>query len=169
MIDNIDRLLTQLANHDNAIDTICDDLANGTVRRTRISDDELHHGHAGEPDLFRQGCLCAPRIVASLGHVSFDHVAEECDVDSLGFACLLPVRRSRTLRQRSHHLRRQLRRGLLPRHRRSLPAQQQLPQPTLPYCCSRCGCLVRVLVAASRLVYQRVRLQGRGLLRVGGR
>jgi len=28
--------------------------------------DELHHGHAGEPDLFRQGCLCAPGVVASL-------------------------------------------------------------------------------------------------------
>ena len=28
--------------------------------------DELHHGHAGEPDLFRQGCLCAPRVVAAL-------------------------------------------------------------------------------------------------------
>lgn len=28
--------------------------------------DELHHGHAGEPDLFRQGCLCAPCVVASL-------------------------------------------------------------------------------------------------------
>lgn len=28
--------------------------------------DELHHGHAGEPDLFRQGCLCSPSIVASL-------------------------------------------------------------------------------------------------------
>ena len=27
---------------------------------------ELHHGHAGEPDLFRQGCLCSPGIVASL-------------------------------------------------------------------------------------------------------
>lgn len=27
---------------------------------------ELHHGHAGEPDLFRQGCLCAPGVVASL-------------------------------------------------------------------------------------------------------
>ena len=38
MIDNIDRLLTQLANHDNAIDTIDDNLANGTVRRTRISE-----------------------------------------------------------------------------------------------------------------------------------
>ena len=31
MIDNIDRLLTQLANHDNAIDTIDDNLANGTA------------------------------------------------------------------------------------------------------------------------------------------
>lgn len=28
--------------------------------------DELHHGHAGEPDLFRQGGLCAPGVVASL-------------------------------------------------------------------------------------------------------
>ena len=28
--------------------------------------DELHHGHAGEPDLFCQGCLCAPGVVASL-------------------------------------------------------------------------------------------------------
>ena len=28
--------------------------------------DELHHGHAGEPDLFRQGCLCSPGVVASL-------------------------------------------------------------------------------------------------------
>ncbi|QPB11770.1 hypothetical protein [Cutibacterium phage PAVL33] len=28
--------------------------------------DELHHGHAGEPDLFRQGCLGAPGVVASL-------------------------------------------------------------------------------------------------------
>lgn len=28
--------------------------------------DELHHGHAGEPDLFRQGCLCAPGVVAAL-------------------------------------------------------------------------------------------------------
>ena len=36
MIDNIDRLLTQLANHDNAIDTINDDLANGTVRLSLI-------------------------------------------------------------------------------------------------------------------------------------
>ena len=27
---------------------------------------ELHHGHAGEPDLFGQGCLCAPGVVASL-------------------------------------------------------------------------------------------------------
>ena len=31
MIDNIDRLLTQLANHDSEADTINDDLANGTV------------------------------------------------------------------------------------------------------------------------------------------
>lgn len=28
--------------------------------------DELHHGHACQPDLFRQGCLCAPGVVASL-------------------------------------------------------------------------------------------------------
>lgn len=28
--------------------------------------DELHHGHAGEPDLFREGCLCAPGVVAAL-------------------------------------------------------------------------------------------------------
>ena len=28
--------------------------------------DELHHGHAGEPDLFRQGCLGAPGVVAAL-------------------------------------------------------------------------------------------------------
>lgn len=28
--------------------------------------DELHHGHAGEPDLFSQGCLCAPGVVAAL-------------------------------------------------------------------------------------------------------
>ena len=28
--------------------------------------DELHHGHAGEPDLFCEGCLCAPGVVASL-------------------------------------------------------------------------------------------------------
>lgn len=28
--------------------------------------DELHHGHAGEPDLFRQGCLCSPGVVAAL-------------------------------------------------------------------------------------------------------
>ena len=28
--------------------------------------DELHHGHAGEPDLFRQGCLCAPGVRAAL-------------------------------------------------------------------------------------------------------
>lgn len=28
--------------------------------------DELHHGHAGEPDLFGEGCLCAPGVVASL-------------------------------------------------------------------------------------------------------
>ena len=28
--------------------------------------DELHHGHAGEPDLFRQGCLCAPGVITSL-------------------------------------------------------------------------------------------------------
>ena len=27
---------------------------------------ELHHGHAGEPDLFGEGCLCAPGVVASL-------------------------------------------------------------------------------------------------------
>lgn len=27
---------------------------------------ELHHGHAGEPDLFRQGCLGAPGVVAAL-------------------------------------------------------------------------------------------------------
>ncbi|PZU02277.1 MAG: hypothetical protein DI619_05395, partial [Francisella sp.] len=47
MIDNIDRLLTQLANHDNAIDTINDDLANGTVRRTRISEWTLPNGETG--------------------------------------------------------------------------------------------------------------------------
>lgn len=28
--------------------------------------DELHHGHAGEPDLFCEGCLCSPGVVASL-------------------------------------------------------------------------------------------------------
>ena len=28
--------------------------------------DELHHGHAGEPDLFRQGGLCAPGVRAAL-------------------------------------------------------------------------------------------------------
>ena len=28
--------------------------------------DELHHGHAGEPDLFGEGCLCAPGVVAAL-------------------------------------------------------------------------------------------------------
>ena len=28
--------------------------------------DELHHGHAGEPDLFGEGCLGAPGVVASL-------------------------------------------------------------------------------------------------------
>ena len=28
--------------------------------------DELHHGHASQSDLFRQGCLCAPGVVASL-------------------------------------------------------------------------------------------------------
>lgn len=28
--------------------------------------DELHHGNAGEPDLFRQGCLCAPGVRAAL-------------------------------------------------------------------------------------------------------
>ena len=38
MIDNIDRLLTRLANHDSEADTIRDNLANGTVRRTRISE-----------------------------------------------------------------------------------------------------------------------------------
>ena len=27
---------------------------------------QLEHGHAGEPDLFRQGGLCAPGVVASL-------------------------------------------------------------------------------------------------------
>ena len=47
MIDNIDRLLTQLANHDNAIDTIDDNLANGTVRRTRISEWTLPNGETG--------------------------------------------------------------------------------------------------------------------------
>lgn len=47
MIDNIDRLLTQLAKHDNAIDTIDDDLANGTVRRTRISEWTLPNGETG--------------------------------------------------------------------------------------------------------------------------
>ena len=47
MIDNIDRLLTQLANHDSEADTICDDLANGTVRRTRISEWTLPNGETG--------------------------------------------------------------------------------------------------------------------------
>ena len=47
MIDNIDRLLAQLAKHDNAIDTIDDDLANGTVRRTRISEWTLPNGETG--------------------------------------------------------------------------------------------------------------------------
>ena len=28
--------------------------------------DELHHGHACQPDLFRQGCLGAPGVVAAL-------------------------------------------------------------------------------------------------------
>lgn len=28
--------------------------------------DQLEHGHAGEPDLFGEGCLCAPGVVASL-------------------------------------------------------------------------------------------------------
>ena len=27
---------------------------------------ELHHGHAGEPDLFGEWCLCSPGVVASL-------------------------------------------------------------------------------------------------------
>lgn len=27
---------------------------------------ELHHGHAGEPDLFGKWCLCAPGVVAAL-------------------------------------------------------------------------------------------------------
>lgn len=27
---------------------------------------ELHHGHAGEPDLFGERGLCAPGVVASL-------------------------------------------------------------------------------------------------------
>lgn len=47
MIDNIDRLLTRLASHDNEADTICDDLANGTVRRTRISEWTLPNGETG--------------------------------------------------------------------------------------------------------------------------
>lgn len=28
--------------------------------------DELHHGHACQPDLFGEGCLCSPGVVASL-------------------------------------------------------------------------------------------------------
>ena len=47
MIDNIDRLLTQLANHNNEADTIDDNLANGTVRRTRISEWTLPNGETG--------------------------------------------------------------------------------------------------------------------------
>ena len=47
MIDNIDRLLTQLAQHNDEADTICDDLANGTVRRTRISEWTLPNGETG--------------------------------------------------------------------------------------------------------------------------